>query len=661
MKNIKKQIQDLRKKIKRHNHLYYTLNKPEISDSEYDRSAKELERLEEQYPGYMSPDSPTQKIGAPVQAGFARVRHAAPMLSLGSVSREEECVKFDRTCKKELGTEEIDYVCEPKLDGLSVELVYERGIFVRGVTRGDGFAGEEVTENLKTVKNIPQRLKGDKVPRHFSVRGEVLMHITDFQELNKKQTEAGKDAFANPRNAAAGSLRQHDPRITAERELDIYCYRILALSEEMPSTQEEMLHLISKLGLKTAPGVRHCSAIEEAVRYHHELEKKRDELDYEIDGVVVKVNSLDHQRRLGTRTANPRWALAFKFEPRKEVTRVENIVVQVGRTGVLTPVALLQPVEVGGVTVSRATLHNMDEVARLDVKIGDHVKVQRAGDVIPDITEVIADKRTGREKVFHMPGDCPSCGTPVKKEDVYYRCPAGLACPAQIKEAIAHYVSKGAVDIDGFSDKTAGQLYEEGLINRISDIYALRKEDLLKLEGWKEKKAVNLLRAIEDSKDVTLDRFIFGLGIRNVGKHIAAVLADEFGALARIIAVSMDELVAIKEIGPGTAENVVSFFAKDKNIQEIEKLVEQGVSLREKGKKGRLAGKKIVFTGSLQTMSRSEAGKLVESEGGEACSGVSETTDLVVAGEKPGSKFDTAREKSIKIISEAEFKKLLEA
>lgn len=661
MNKIKNRIDELRKQIKKHDRLYYAKGKPEISDSKYDKLLEELKKLEKAHPEYITPDSPTQKVGALVQAAFAKVKHTSVMLSLESISKEEECEKFDKTCRKELDAEKVDYVCEPKLDGLSVELVYEKGAFTRGVTRGDGTAGEDVTANLKTVKTIPPRLKGEKLPGRLAVRGEVLIHIKDFQELNKKQTEEGKDTFANPRNAAAGSLRQLDTGITAQRKLDAFCYRILDFSEKMPATQEEMIRLIKKFGLKTTPDVKYCSTIKEAVKHHHELEKERDDLDYEIDGVVIKVNRLKDQEKLGMRTTNPRWAVAYKFEARKEITRVENIVVQVGRTGVLTPVALLKPVEVSGVTVSRASLHNMDEIARLDVKIGDYVKVQRAGDVIPDITEVIARKRTGNEKDFHMPRNCPSCGTPVEKEDVFYRCPAGLACPAQLKEAIAHYASKGAVDIDGFSDKTVEQLYEEGIIHSISDMYVLKAEDLLRLEGWKEKKTENLLAAIEASKDVTLDRFIFGLGIRNVGKHIAALLADKFGTLQKIMTASADKLLEINEIGPEIAESVVSFFAKKKNAQEIEKLIKRGVKIREKVTKGKLANKKVVFTGSLKTITRSQAKKLVESEGGEALSSVSDTTDLVVAGEKAGSKLDVARKKSIKIISEKEFLTLLKS
>jgi len=656
---VEKRIKELRRVINRHNRLYYAEGKPEISDSEYDKLVRELRKLENENPGYITEDSPTQKIGAPARAGFEKIRHTASMLSLESVNTEEECLKFDATCKKELGIDSIDYVCEPKLDGLSVELVYEDGLFVRGSTRGDGYVGEDVTENLRTVKNIPKKLKGADIPRRFAVRGEVLIHISDFQELNKKQAESGKNIFANPRNVASGSLRQLDPGITAERKLDIYCYRILDSTGDMPSTQKEMIELLKKAGFKPAPNTKHCESIYDAIKTHHDLEKNRDELDYEIDGVVVKVNDLICQEKLGVRTTNPKWAVAYKFEPRKEITKIENIVVQVGRTGQLTPVALLHPVEVGGVTVSRATLHNMDEIQRLGVKIGDYVKVQRAGDVIPKVNEVMTARRSGKEKGFKMPNKCPSCGSTVEKEDVHYRCSGGFFCPAQLKGAIAHYTSKGAVDIEGLSDKTVEQLYEENLISSVSDIYGLKGGDLLKLEGWKSKKTQNLLNAIETSKDVTLDRFIYGLGIRNVGKHIASLLARKFGDLQKIMSATQEELLGINEIGPEIAESVVRFFRNKRNSEEISKLLEKGVRIRQKVSKGKLADMKIVFTGSLNSFTRSEAKKMVESEGGETLSSVSDTTDLVVAGEKAGSKLDAANKKGIKVITEEEFKQLI--
>ncbi|MEA3490061.1 MAG: NAD-dependent DNA ligase LigA [Candidatus Omnitrophota bacterium] len=664
-KDVKKRIEQLRKEIRRHNELYYVKGTTEVSDGKYDELMKELRDLEKKHPVYISPDSPTRTVGAPIPDRFEKVRHTAPMLSLESVNDEEAAAHFDRTCRKEAGRD-IDYVCEPKLDGLSIELVYENGKFVRGSTRGDGVTGEDVTLNIRTIPSVPKKLKGENVPGRIAVRGEVMMHIRDFHELNKRQAEEGKEPFANPRNVTAGSMRQLDYRITGERKLHVYCYRILDISGKMPPTQAKALEYLKKLGFHISPGSRHCGDIEKAVTYHHSLEKKRDDLDYEIDGIVIKVNDLGLQEKLGVRTTNPRWAVAYKFEPRKEVTRVEDIVIQVGRTGVLTPLALLHPVEVGGVTVSRATLHNMDQVEKLGVKVGDYVKVERAGDVIPYISAVVKEKRTGTEKSFRMPGKCPSCGTGIVREDVFYRCPAGLVCPAQLKEEIKHYASKSAVDIEGFSDKTVELFHEKGLIKRVSDIYTLKRDDLLALEGWKEKKTDNLLRAIEISRDVPLDRFIFGLGIRNVGRHIATLLARKFLSLENVISAGSEELLAINEIGPEIAESITDFFSAKKNLEEIGKLRKNGVVVRKwkkagtakDGAKEKFAGMKIIFTGMLQSMTRSEAGKRVESEGGEVVSSVSSNTDLVVVGEKPGSKLEKARKKGIKIITEEEFNEL---
>ena len=658
--SIKKRIDELRKEIRRHNDLYYTKGAAEVSDSIYDQLIKELKDLEKKHPEYASLDSPTQTVGAPIPEKFTKIKHTAPMLSLESINDEKGAERFNENCLK--GSDAaIDYTSEPKLDGISIELVYENGRFVSGSTRGDGIIGEDVTLNLKTIKDVPEKLSAKDPPERIAVRGEVMMHISDFQKLNKDQVESGKEPFANPRNVAAGSMRQLDYRITAERSLHVYCYRILHISENMPPTQKKSLELLKDLGFRVSPSIKHCSGIDEAVKYHHEMENKRDDLDYEIDGIVVKVNSIAEQTRLGMRTTNPRWAVAYKFAPRKEQTRVENIVVQVGRTGVLTPLALLNPVEVGGVTVSRATLHNMDQVEKLGIKIGDYVKVERAGDVIPYISEVVTGKRSGKEKEFHMPKKCPSCGSALEKEDVFFRCPAGLACPAQVKESIAHYSSKGAVDIDGFSDKTAELLYDRGIVKSISDIYAIKEEDLIPLEGWKEKKIRNLINAIEKAREIDLDRFIFGLGIRNVGKHIAKLLADRFRNIENVIASEKEELVEINEIGPEIAECIVDFFRNKKNLKEIENLRKYGVTIKEKKKTagGKLAGKKVVFTGSLETMSRSEANDLVEAAGGDTSSSVGSGTDFVVAGEKAGSKLDAARKKGIRILTEAEFRKLI--
>jgi DNA ligase (NAD+) len=657
--NVERRIKKLREEIKKHNDLYYNKGDAEISDAAYDALLSELKRLEKEHPEYSATDSPVLTVGAPVPEKISKVDHIRPMLSLESVNDEASALRFDRACRKVCG-EGIEYICEPKLDGLSIELVYENGELSRGSTRGNGFTGEDVTLNVKTISGVPARLAVKDPPELLAVRGEVLMHIKDFRQLNKERSAGGKETFANPRNVAAGSLRQLDSRVTAGRKLHVYCYRILDRSGSLPSTQQAALEMMKSMGFEISPNVKHCRDIEEAVKYHHSMEKKREDLDYEIDGVVIKVNDINMQEELGTRTTNPRWAVAYKFKPRKEITRVDDIAVQVGRTGVITPLALLKPVDVGGVTVSRATLHNMDQVEKLGIKVGDHVKVERAGDVIPYISAVIRERRTGDEKDFHMPRKCPSCGTTLRKEDVFYRCPAGLSCPAQLKEAICHYSSKDAADIEGFSERSVELLYDRHLIRSVSDIYKLRREDLLKLEGWKEKKTDNVLSAIERSRTISLDRFIYALGIRNVGKHIAYLLAERFGTLSKIMGAREGELVAIDEIGPEIAGSITEFFGTGGNAQEIKKLEANGVKVRpfREVAGGKLSGKKVVFTGSLSGLSRSEAQKMVEAEGGKTLSGVTSQTDLVVAGEKAGSKLDEALKKGIKVITEEEFRKI---
>jgi DNA ligase (NAD+) len=659
-KNAAKKIRELRSAIERHNDLYYNRGESEVSDAKYDLMVRQLKDLEAGFPEYSTEGSPTSKVGAPVTSKLARVRHRAPMLSLESVHDEEGARRFDASCRKSLA-KKVEYICEPKLDGLSIELVYEKGVFVSGSTRGDGVQGEDVTINLRTVAGVPEELKGEKIPSRLALRGEVIMLIKEFQKLNKKQIEEGKEPFANPRNVAAGSLRQLDPEVTAGRKLQVYCYRVLDISGDMPRTQKDALELMKALGFRPAPDVKVCNEIEQAIEYHHRMEAIRDSLEHEIDGIVIKVNDMDSQGLLGTRTTNPKWAVAYKFRARKEVTRVDDIIVQVGRTGVVTPLALLNPVDVGGVTVSRATLHNMGQISKLGIKIGDKVRVERAGDVIPYISEVVEDGRTGDEKEFRMPSECPSCGTKLTKEDAYYRCPAGLACPAQIKESICHYSSKAAADIEGFSEKSVGFLYEKGLVRKISDIYSVRKEDLIGLEGWKEKKTENLIQAINRSKDMRLDRFIMALGIRNVGRHIARVLAENFGSIEKIMSADEIELTQIKEIGPETAFYIVSFFNDSKNRNEIRQLVSKGVKVRNYEKKttGRLSGKKIVFTGSLAGMSRETARKRAEEAGALVLSGVSSETDIVVAGDAAGSKMAKARKLGIKVIGEKDFEEML--
>ena len=659
----KRRIEELRKLIRHHDYLYYVLNKPEISDAEYDKLMLELRKLEEAYPDLVTPDSPTQRVGGFPAEEFKTVTHMKPMLSLDSAFTKEEIKKFDERIKRELGDESIEYVAEPKLDGLSVELVYENGVFVRGSTRGDGINGEDVTENLKTIRAVPLRLRESKtIPTRLAVRGEVIMHINDFERLNKQLIERGEEPLANPRNAAAGSLRRLDPRETAERPLDIFFYEILFIEGVDIETQWDGLKHLKEWGLKVNHLIKKCDDIDDAIRYHKEMAEKREELSYEIDGVVIKVNRLDYQEKLGIKARSPRWAIAYKFPPREEETEIVDIVVQVGRTGTLTPVALLKPVDVTGVTVSRATLHNQDFIDQMDVRIGDKVKVARAGDVIPEVVKVLKDKRTGREKKFHIPSKCPVCGSKVVKEGAFYRCTGGLACIAQLKRSITHYASKGAMDIEGLGKKNVDLLVDSGLIKRVSDLYVLKKEDLLKLPRFAEKSADNLLKGIEKSKERSLARFIYALGIPNVGEHMARVLAEHFKTLDALMNASRESLLEIHEVGPETADSIVSFFREKINREEIERMKKFGVKAtvaKVEEKKGILSGKVFVFTGALQSFSREEAKRLVEELGGRAASSVSKNVDFVVVGENPGSKYDKAKKLGLKIIDEKEFKKMI--
>lgn len=657
----KKRIEWLRKEIRRHNYLYYVLNKPEISDAEYDELMEELRRLEEKYPEFVTADSPTQRIGAPPAKEFKSVRHVKPMLSLDTAHTEEEIKAFDKRIKKEIG-DSIEYVAEPKLDGLSVELIYENGKYVRGSTRGDGINGEDVTENIKTIRAVPLVLRSDEipVPTRLAVRGEVIMHISDFEKLNKELIQKGEETLANPRNAAAGSLRRLDPNETAARPLDIFFYEIMLSEGYEIKNQWDALHALKKWGLKVSSYVRKCRDIDEAIEYHGEMENKRDRLSYEIDGVVIKVNRFDYQEKLGQKSRSPRWAIAYKFPPRKEETQIVDIVVQVGRTGILTPVALLKPVDVKGVTVSRATLHNEDYIKQKDIRIGDWVRVARAGDVIPEVMEVIKEKRTGKEKIFRMPDRCPVCGSRVVKEGAYYRCTGGLSCSAQLKRSITHFASKGAMDIEGLGGQTVDLLVEKGLVKKISDIYRLKKADLLSLPRFAEKSAENLMEAIEKSKSKNLARLIYALGIPNVGEHTAKILAERFRSMDKLMNASMSELISINEIGPETAESIINFFKEERNRKEIKSLKELGLKMEyEEGEK-KLKGIKFVFTGALKEFTRGEAKSIVEQLGGEVLNSVSKNVDYVVVGEKPGSKYDKARAMGLKIINEDEFKKLIE-
>ena len=660
----RKRAEKLRDEIEHHNYRYYVLDQPEISDAEYDRLMKELEKLEEQYPELRSSNSPTQRVGATPLEKFEIVRHTLPMLSLANAFEEAEVRDFDKRVKKFLGSSaDIEYVAEPKLDGLAIELVYESGQFTVGSTRGDGVNGENITQNLRTVRAIPLQLiqKEGAAPERLEVRGEVIMQIRKFKELNRKREDAGEPLFANPRNAAAGSVRQLDPKVTAGRPLEIYCYGLGEVTGWTFRTQWEVLQTLPKWGLRPNPHVRVCKNVDEVLDYYRKMNEERETLPYEIDGTVIKVNDFDLQAKLGVIARSPRWALAFKFQPKQETTKVIDIRPQVGRTGALTPVALMEPVRVGGVEVSRATLHNQDEIDKKDVRIGDTVVIQRAGDVIPEVVQVITSKRTGAEKKFRMPSKCPVCNADVVKEEAIHRC-IGLDCPAQLKGRIRHFASKRAMDIEGVGVKLIDQFVDKGLVKDVADIYYLRKEGLIALERMAEKSAQNIVDAIEISKSKPLSKFLYALGIRHVGETTAEDLARHFPGLDDFFHLSEEDLMEVEGIGPEVAASVARFFRDPKNKESIERLKKAGVQViepRVKEKKT-LAGKTFVFTGTLKTFSRDEARNLVESLGATTASGVSKKVDFVVVGEDPGSKLDKAGELGIKTLTEEEFKKMVE-
>lgn len=663
--SVRERIARLREAIRRHDYLYYVKDKPEISDSEYDRLFRELVELEQAHPDLVTADSPTQRVGAPPLDELGKVRHERPMQSLDSLVNPSDVVAFDQRMKRELETDRVEYTVEPKFDGLSVELVYDRGAFVRGSTRGDGTTGEDVTINLRTIRSLPLQLQmHTKPPSHLVVRGEVYMRLDDFHALNRRMTERGDEPFANPRNAAAGSLRQLDSHITAERPLVVTCYEAMVVEGPIPASHWDELDALARWGLPIPGHRRRCETIEDVMAFHRETERQRDALTYEIDGVVVKVNRRDWQERLGAKSRSPRWAIAYKFAPRKEITVIQDIAVSVGRTGTLTPLALLRPVEVGGVTISRATLHNADEVARKDIRVGDTVKVERAGDVIPAIAERVPVPGEKRSSPFIMPNHCPVCGAAVAREGAYFYCTGQAACLAQLKGAIEHFASKQALNIEGMGKKTVAQLVDRGLVKNLADLYRLTKEQLLTLEGFADRSSTLLLESIEQSKHVSLSRFLMGLGIRQVGQHIAKVLALEFGSLDAIMAADRDRFQAIKEIGPEISASLVSYFQEASNRRVIAQLQELGLSVeRQDAAKDRatrlLSGKVFVFTGGLDQMSREQAKTLVEELGGTVSSSVSKNTSYVVAGRDPGSKLDQARTLGVRILSEAEFRQLV--
>lgn len=663
---IASRIAALREEIRRHDSLYYVKDRPEISDAQYDRLFRELHDLEQAHPELVTPDSPTQRVGAPPLDELAKVSHALPMLSLDSILDPDEVRAFDQRMKRELEVSDVGYTAEPKFDGLSVELVYDDGLFVRGATRGDGLTGEDVTVNLRTIKSLPLQLQSRSgCPDHFVARGEVYMRLDDFNRLNRRITERGEEAFANPRNAAAGSLRQLDSSITATRPLVVTCYELMASSAAPAPTHWDEIEWLACWGLPVPTHRRRCHGIDEVVAFHAETEAMRDALSYEIDGIVVKVDRRDWQDRLGMKSRSPRWAIAFKFTPRKEVTVVEDIAVSVGRTGTLTPLALLKPVEVGGVTISRATLHNADEVARKDIRIGDTVKVERAGDVIPAIAERVPVPGEHRAEPFAMPDRCPVCESTVAREGAYFYCTGQSVCPAQMKGAIEHFASKSAMNIEGLGKKTVAQLVDRGMVKDLADLYRLDATQLSTLDGFAERSTSLLLDAIQRSKSVSLDRFLMGLGIRQVGQHIAKVLARECGSLDVVMAATQEQLEQIKEIGPEISASLSAYFAEQQNRHVIERLISSGLQVHStpvthQTKAGALSGKTVVFTGWLDRFTRDEAKRITETLGGRVSSSVSTHTSYVVAGRDPGSKLEQAKALGVHVLTEQEFAELVD-
>lgn len=661
---ILKRAERLREEIDHHNFLYYVLDQPIISDADYDALMRKLKEIENKYPETVTPDSPTQRIGAPPSEKFVSISHSIPMLSLDDAFSQEEVVEFDQRGRRLLQTDKgLEYTVEPKIDGLAVELVYENGTFVLGSTRGDGYTGEDVTANLRTIRSIPLRLIGRylPLPKRLEVRGEVFIHKNDFKLLNRRRMEEGEPLFANPRNAAAGSLRQLDPNITAGRLLNIFCYGIGIVKDCSFQTQWEVLSSLRKWGLRVNPLAEKLKGINGARQYHQRINRKREGLDYEIDGIVIKVNDIELQRRLGVKAKSPRWALAYKFEAAQAVTRIIAIQLSVGRTGAVTPVAIMEPVRVGGVVVSRATLHNEDEIRRKDVRMGDWIIVRRAGDVIPEVIRPLPERRSGEGQVFVMPTVCPVCGSELRRKsgEAAWRCPNPECFPRLVKQ-LTHFAGKGAMDIDGLGPKVAEQLISAGLIRSIADLYSIKLSDLLSLDRFAEKSAENLLSAIKASRHTTLARFFYALGLRHVGEVTAQLLADHFGSIKALMDASEEELEAVEGIGPEVASSIRSWFGDNDNIELVRVLNDAGTrfnNLKEE-KALSLKEKTFVFTGGLSSLTREEAKDLVRDSGGQIVSTVGHRTDYVVVGKDPGSKLQRAEELGIPILSEEEFLEL---
>ena len=656
-KQAKARVEKLRAEIHRHDHLYYVEDKPAVSDDAYDALYKELRELEEKHPDLVTQDSPTQRVGGRASERFPTVEHTAAMLSLDSDREEETLRRFDERLRKLLGDEaEVAYVLEPKLDGASIELVYEDGLLVRAATRGDGERGEDVTPNVRTIKSVPLRLHGAKPPALLALRGEVIMHTVPFEKLNERLLAEGKEPFANPRNAAAGALRQLDARLTAQRPLDLYAYDVLAASGYTPKSQWQVHQDLKRFGLRVSDRVQRAQTVEEILEYHAAMLGDRDDLGYEIDGVVIKLDDLEARQTLGLTSRHPRWAYAHKFPPRKEVTKVVSIFPSVGRTGVVTPIAMLLPVELGGVTVVRASLHNREEVKRKDVREGDHVRVQRAGDVIPQVIEVVTPPGEERGPEWEMPSQCPSCGTALAERGPFTYCPNAFGCRAQLVGRIVHFVSRDALDIEGLGEETAKQLVDEKIVEDLPDLFDVTVEQLVALEGFAEKSATALVAAIAGARKTEVQRLLLGLGIPEVGEAVARDLARHFGSVESVRSASAEDLQAVAGIGPKMAEQIANFFATPQNSRVLDQLL---AKVEPKAtaplSAAALAGLKFVFTGGLEKLGRREAKELVEKNGARVVGSVSKATDYVVAGEDPGSKLDEAKKHGVTVLDEAGF------
>lgn len=654
-----KRIEELRKTINEHSYRYYVQDQPTITDQEYDQLMQELIAIEAEYPELITPDSPTQRVGGVPLDQFQKVEHRIPLLSLGNAFNEQDLYEFDRRVRQAVGGEQVNYMVELKIDGLAVSLTYENGLFVRGATRGDGTIGEDITQNLKTIRSLPLRLKD---PVTIEVRGEAYLPKKEFQRINKQREQNGEPLFANPRNAAAGSLRQLDPKVAAERALDLFLYGIGSIEGIELKSHSEGLNFLEQLGLKVNPERRLFSSMEEVIQFIQGWTEKRPHLPYEIDGMVIKVDSYELQQRLGFTAKSPRWAIAYKFPAEEVVTVLEAIEVSVGRTGVITPTAILKPVNVAGTTVKRASLHNEDMIREKGIMLGDHVIVKKAGDIIPEVVAVLPERRTGKEQPYHMPTQCPACESDLIRleGEVALRC-INPKCPAQILEGIIHFVSREAMNIEGLGEKVVAQLFEQGLVHSVADLYTLRKEDLLPLERMGEKSVQNLLEAIEKSKENSLEKLLFGLGIRLVGAKAAKVLAQKYGTMDDLAKASEEELKAIDEIGPKMADSIVTFFRSPEVQETIQRLKEQGLNMTYKGPRleestattdSIFYGKTVVLTGTLEQMTRQEAAEKLEALGAKVTNSVTKKTDFVIAGEKAGSKLTKAHELGITVLTE---------